>query len=98
MQWKTFIGGFLLGTIGITILSSREAKQVYSYITAAALHGRDDTVKRAQIISENAGDIYQRAKKINEDCGKYEEETMIRNTETCRKEKEEKEAQKTKEQ
>ncbi len=59
--------GFLLGTAGVSIMSSRDAKKAYTYVTAAALRGKDSVLKRTQIIRENAGDIYEDAKEMNEE-------------------------------
>ncbi len=78
-MWPAICTGFLCGTVGVHLLTSREAKTVYSYLTAAVLHGRDDIVEQAQILSENCGDIYQRAKEINEKAQAFEEASMIRN-------------------
>lgn len=75
--WKSIAGGFLIGTLGVHVLTSREAKVVYSYITAAVLHGKDDVVTQAGIIKENSQDIYRRAKKINEDGIAREKACMI---------------------
>jgi len=71
--------GFLAGTLGVHVLSSREAKVVYSHVTAAVLHGKDDAIARAQVIQENCQDIYARAVEINEKAAKVEEECMIKN-------------------
>ena len=67
----------MIGTLGVHVLTSREAKVVYSYITAAVLHGKDDVVTQAGIIKENSQDIYRRAKKINEDGIAREKACMI---------------------
>lgn len=34
-KWKALIGGFFLGTAGVRILSSRDAKTAYTHVTAA---------------------------------------------------------------
>lgn len=62
-----FLGGLLFGTAGISILSSKDAKKVYTHCTAAALRAKDDIVKKATVLQENCGDIYAGAKKINEE-------------------------------
>ena len=58
--------GFLLGTAGVKILSSRDAKTVYTHTTAAVMRGVDDVVKTATILKENCEDIGAGAKAINE--------------------------------
>ena len=58
--------GLLLGTAGIKALSSKEAKKVYTHVTAAAMRGVDDVVKTANTIKENCDDIAAEAKQINE--------------------------------
>lgn len=62
-----FAAGVLFGTAGIKILSSRDAKKVYTNCTAAVLRAKDCVMKTASTIQENAEDIYAEAKQINED-------------------------------
>ncbi len=78
-NWRGFVCGVLAGTVGIHILSSREAKTVYAHVGAAILHGKDDIVKQGQILQENCADIGARAKKINEESYAKERESMISN-------------------
>ena len=54
-----FAAGVLFGTAGIKLLSSKDAKKVYTECTAA--------------VQENAGDIYADAQQINEDRKAAEE-------------------------
>ncbi len=68
----TFLGGVLLGTAGIKLLSSRDAKKVYTYCTAATLRAKDSIVKTATTIQENAEDILAEAKQINAELEKGE--------------------------
>ncbi|HJB83207.1 MAG TPA: hypothetical protein H9711_08670 [Candidatus Mediterraneibacter intestinavium] len=62
-----FAGGVLFGTAGIKILSSRDAKKVYTNCTAAALRAKECVMKTAVTIQENAEDIYAEAQQINEE-------------------------------
>ena len=39
-KWATFVGGVLFGTAGIKILSSKDAKKVYTHTTAAVLRAK----------------------------------------------------------
>ena len=61
-----FIGGVLFGTAGVKVLSSKDAKKVYTNCTAAALRAKDCVMKTATVIQENAEDILAEAQQINE--------------------------------
>ena len=77
IYWKKnglFAGGMLFGTAGVKILSSKDAKKVYTGCTAAVLRAKDCVMKTATTIQENAGDIYAEAKDINEARAAKEEE------------------------
>ena len=69
MSWGKlglFLGGALFGSAGIRILSSRDAKKVYTHCTAAVLRAKDAVVDQAELLQENCADIYAEAKAINE--------------------------------
>ena len=59
--------GVLFGTAGIKLLTSRDAKKVYSHGTAAVLRAKDCVMKTVTNVQENASDIYAEAKQINAD-------------------------------
>ena len=61
-----FAGGVLFGTAGEKVLSSKDAKKVYTNCTAAALRAKDCVMKTATTIQENAEDILAEAEQINE--------------------------------
>ncbi len=61
-----FAGGVLFGTVGIKILSSKDAKKVYTEATAAALRAKDCVMTTVTTVKENADDILADAKEINE--------------------------------
>lgn len=61
-----FAAGVLFGTAGIKILSSREAKQVYTHTTAAVLRAKDCVMKTVTTVRENADDILADAKDLND--------------------------------
>ena len=61
-----FLGGVVFGTAGIAILSGNDAKKVYTHCTAAVLRGKDSVVKKAMILKENCGDIYEDARDLTE--------------------------------
>ena len=60
-------------TAGIKILSSQDAKKVYTNCTAAVLRAKKCVMKTATTIQENAGDIYAEAKAINDEREAAEE-------------------------
>ena len=68
-----FAAGVLFGTAGIKILSSKDAKKLY---TAAVLRAKEVVLKTATKVQENAEDIYAEAKQINEDRAAKEEEVF----------------------
>lgn len=61
-----FVGGVLFGTAGVKVLSSKDAKKVYTNCTAAALRARDCVMKTVVTVQENAEDILAEAQQINE--------------------------------
>lgn len=65
-KWATFVGGVLFGTAGIKILSSKDAKKVYTHTAAAVLRAKDSVMETVTTVRENAEDIYADAKAINE--------------------------------
>lgn len=68
-----FAAGVLFGTAGIKILTSKDAKKLYTECTAAVLRAKDCVMKTATSLQENAEDIYAEAKGINEDRAAAEE-------------------------
>lgn len=62
-----FAAGVLFGTAGIKILSSKDAKNVYTKCTAAVLRAKECVMKTVTTIQENAEDIYAEAQLINEE-------------------------------
>lgn len=62
-----FAAGVVFGTAGIKVLSSKDAKTLYTNCTAAALRAKDCIMKTATVIQENAEDIFAEAKQINEE-------------------------------
>ncbi len=70
IDWKKteiFAGGVLFGTAGIKVLSSKDAKKVYTSCTAAVLRAKECVMNTVSMVQENAGDIYEGAKEINEE-------------------------------
>lgn len=68
-----FAGGVLFGSVGIKLLSSKDAKQVYTHTTAAALRMKESVMSTVTSVQENAADILAAAKDINEKRAQEEE-------------------------
>ena len=68
-----FVAGVLFGTAGIKVLTSKDAKKLYTNCTAAVLRAKSCVMKTASTIQENAEDIYAEAQQINEDREAAEE-------------------------
>lgn len=79
-----FAAGLLFGTAGIQILSSKDAKKVYTNCTAAVLRAKESVMKTVTKVQENAEDIYAGAQQINEERAAAEEfvETAEKTAET----------------
>ena len=69
-----FAAGVLFGTAGIKILSSKDAKKVYTHCTAAVLRAKECVMKTITSIQENAEDIYAEATQIKEERATGEKE------------------------
>lgn len=77
-DWKKggiFAAGVLFGTAGIKLLSSRDARKIYTQGTAAVLRAKECVMNTASVIQENAEDILAEAQQSNEDR-KAQEEAM----------------------
>lgn len=68
-----FAAGVFFGTAGIKVLTSKDAKKLYTNCTAAVLRAKSCVMKTASTIQENAEDIYAEAQQINEDREAAEE-------------------------
>ena len=65
VKTATFLAGILAGTAGVSILSSDDAKKVYTHCTAAAYRGKDKVMEVVSKVKENCGDIHADAVEIN---------------------------------
>ena len=74
----TFVGGALFGSIGIKLLTSKDAKKAYVHTTAAVLRAKDCVMETATAVQENCEDILAEAKSINE-ARAAEEEQYVEN-------------------
>jgi hypothetical protein len=72
-----FAAGVLFGTAGIKVLSSKDAKKVYTHTTAAVLRAKDSVMETVTAVRENAEDIYADAKAINQQRAQQEADAVI---------------------
>lgn len=72
-----FASGVLFGTAGIKVLSSKDAKKVYTHTTAAVLRAKDSVMETVTTVRENAEDIYADAKAINQQRAQQEADAVI---------------------
>ena len=57
-----FAAGLLLGTAGVKVLSSKDAKNVYTKCTAAVLRAKESVMKTVTTVQENAGDMQKHSR------------------------------------
>ena len=62
-----FVGGVLFGSAGLKLLGSKDAKKVYTHVTAAALRAKESVMETVTTVQENAADILASAKDINDE-------------------------------
>ena len=72
-----FAAGVLFGTAGIKLLTSRDAKKVYSHGTAAVLRAKDCVMKTVTNVQENASEIYAEAQVVEDEAEEQAEENEI---------------------
>lgn len=76
-KFGLFAAGVLFGTAGIKVLSSKDAKKVYTHTTAAMLRAKDSVMETVTTVRENAEDIYADAKAINQQRAQQEADAVI---------------------
>lgn len=76
-KFGLFAAGVLFGTAGIKVLSSKDAKKVYTHTTAAVLRAKDSFMEAVTTVRENAEDIYADAKAINQQRAQQEADAVI---------------------
>ena len=79
-KFGLFAAGVLLGTAGIKVLSSKDAKKVYTHTTAAVLRAKDSVMETVTTVRENAEDIYADAKAINARRTEQEAAAVVEDT------------------
>ncbi len=72
-----FLGGTLFGSAGFKLLASRDARKVYTHVTAAALRCKDQVMRDVETVQESCADILADAKAINEARTAKEEAEFI---------------------
>ena len=79
----SFMGGALFGSVGIKLLSSKDAKKAYVHVAAAGLRMKDSVMQSVTTVQENASDILASAKELNEErAAKEAEEAAAANLES----------------
>ena len=69
-----FVGGTLFGSVGLKLLSSKDAKKAYVHVTAAGLRAKDCVMETVTKVQENAADVLAAAKDLNEERAAKEAE------------------------
>ncbi|MBR3294510.1 MAG: hypothetical protein IKI69_08850 [Oscillospiraceae bacterium] len=72
-----FLAGTLFGSAGFKILGSKDARKVYTHVTAAVLRGRDQVMRDVETVQENCSDILADAKALNEAIAAEQEASFI---------------------
>ena len=61
-----FAGGALFGSVGLKLLTSKDAKKAYVHVAAAGLRMKDAVMETVTAVQENAADVLASAKDLNE--------------------------------
>lgn len=61
-----FAGGTLFGSAGLKLLASKDARKVYTHVTAAVLRCKDQVMRDVESVQEGCSDVLADAKAINE--------------------------------
>ena len=72
-----FVGGTLLGSAGFKLLGSKDARKVYTHVTAAALRCKDQVMRDVETVQENCSDLLADAVAINVARAAEEEAVFI---------------------
>ena len=60
-----FVYGALFGTAGLKLLTSRDAKKLYTHLTAAGLRCKKEVMRNVDEVQAACADILADAKEIN---------------------------------
>ena len=69
-----FAGGALFGSVGLKLLTSKDAKNAYVHVAAAGLRAKDCVMETVTTVQENAADVLAAAKDLNEERAAKEAE------------------------
>ena len=72
-----FAGGALFGSVGLRLLTSRDAKKVYTHLTAAGLRAQKSVMETVTAVQEEAADILAAAKDVNAEREAKEAEAEV---------------------
>jgi hypothetical protein len=75
-----FLGGTLFGSAGLKILGSKDARKVYTHVTAAVLRGKEEVMRDVELVQESCSDILADAKALNEAKASEEAASFIEDT------------------
>ena len=62
-----FAAGTLFGAVGLKLLASKDAQNVYVHAAAAGLRAKDEVMRNVTKVQETAADILASAKDLNEE-------------------------------
>ena len=68
-----FVGGALFGSVGLKLLTSKDAKNVYIKATAAGLRAKDSVMETVTSAQEEVADIVAAARDLNETAAAAEQ-------------------------
>lgn len=77
-----FAGGTLFGSAGFKVLGSRDARKVYTEVTAAVLRCKDQIMRDVETVQETCSDIVADAKIINAERAAEAEASFIEDAAT----------------
>ncbi|MDO5142356.1 MAG: DUF6110 family protein [Eubacteriales bacterium] len=72
-----FVGGTVFGSAGIRLLTSKEAKKVYTRVVALGLRVKDYVMENVTAVQENAADILAAAQDLNDAADAQEAAAQI---------------------
>ncbi len=65
--WKSFVGGVLLGSVGLELLRQKGSDKVLSSAAAGVLVAKDWVMERVELVQARSADVYADAKVKAED-------------------------------
>lgn len=62
---NVFAAGLALGTLGLRVLTSKDARKVYSHVVAAGMRAKESVMGTVDRVQASTDDIVAEAKEIN---------------------------------